>query len=218
LTRGKITSRTMPSGCSTTASATWDRICILPSTRSRSWSHSRWICFSERVPRRWMSSMAIRVTSSVTSWARSWRKHPMRAWRMSSGCARISLAFSLAARRLSAWSTFGGTPAKGSVPSPMARIARSRSSSTWRFSTPGLPGSCFSASNPEATPSAGATNSSSMRLRTSAGRVSAIRRWMSWKNSLRAALTMRCSSPSMGNSIRRLRSRWQARSKRCSPS
>ena len=41
LTLGKITSRTMPSGCSTTASATWDRICILPSTRSRSWSHSR---------------------------------------------------------------------------------------------------------------------------------------------------------------------------------
>ena len=41
LTLGKITSRTIPSGCSITASATGDRICILPSTRSRSRSHSR---------------------------------------------------------------------------------------------------------------------------------------------------------------------------------
>jgi len=46
---GKITSRTMPSGFSTTASATRDRICIFPSTRFRSARNSRRICFSERV-------------------------------------------------------------------------------------------------------------------------------------------------------------------------
>ena len=38
---------------------------------------------------------------------------------------------------------------------------------SWRFSTPGLPGSRFSASNPETTPSAGTTSRSSMRPRTS---------------------------------------------------
>ena len=44
----------------------------------------------------------------------------------------------------------------------------------------------------------------------SVGMASAIRPWMSWKNPLRAAFTMRCSSPSPGNSTRKCRSRWQA--------
>jgi hypothetical protein len=44
---------------------------------------------------------------------------------MPSGCSRISLAFSLVARRLNICSTFQGTSANGSARRPIARIARS---------------------------------------------------------------------------------------------
>src|SRR5262249_29765264 len=70
-------------------------------------------------------SVAILVTSSVTSRARTCKKPPMSAYRTLSGCSRISLAFSLVARLLNVCSTFQGTSANGSARRPMARIARS---------------------------------------------------------------------------------------------